>query len=445
MDIYGINEARSQGNSRTANNDLFNEQILQARDNINNTLDKENITAKGAVRTAKQDASQDKLLYEFHDTIATLGTGRGFQSAAESYKSYQKVKAASGAVGGFSGSAFVKSQKALAVENAPFLKGVYGSAATANDDVGAAASGAAAPPTTSTGASTGTGAAPAQVETVDPAAPATAPADPAAPAAPAAPADTPPAAAPADAPPGSVRARAAAIQGAQGDAPAPNPTRPAPATGGGSTANPRTGGSEPAAASNNTGTPASQPDTTTTIEGKTSNLGKDEEAASSLVNKGKAAVEGGISKANFGFKALGAVGGAISTYELAKNGLAGTVDPKTGKKTYDVAADVSQVAGVVGAGLDILGAFIPVFEPLGAAAGAVAAISDTLESNKNDTGKITDAQNAQGSIAGKRAAQLAALPQVKPNQAPVNTMVSTGLVATQSQHIQNATQGTGSF
>ena len=34
---------------------------------------------------------------------------------------------------------------------------------------------------------------------------------------------------------------------------------------------------------------------------------------------------------------------------------------------------------------------------------------------------------------------------MKTAQAPVNTMVSGGLVGTQSQHINNATQGTGSF
>ena len=63
MDLYGINSAISEGNSRTQDNDLYNEQIKTARDTINNQIDSEIIKAKGAASAAQQTQSQDKLLY----------------------------------------------------------------------------------------------------------------------------------------------------------------------------------------------------------------------------------------------------------------------------------------------------------------------------------------------------------------------------------------------
>ncbi len=390
MDLYNINEARSQGNARTASNQLYNEQILTARDNINNSLDRESIQAKAGVSKAKSDASQDKMLYEFHDTLASVGFGSGVHSIGKSISAYKKVSAATGGQEGF-----FRSQRELAVQNNPRLKAVYGDATILNDKPAAAVGAKVKTMTGDIGAE----------------------------------------------PTNPMDRAAAAKKSVLGEGPEAdavwNESSPEDRA---KIVNNYSPSGETAASNANT------PSVTSTKPSATASLENETEG---VLNKAKSkisgAVEGGISKASLGLKAVGAVGGAVSAYELATGGLAGTVDPKTGKKKYDVAADVGQVSGLIGTGLDIVGTFIPALEPLGALATGISAIADTIDSHKTDTDKVTDATNEQNSVETRRTSQIAALGPLKQMNAPVNQMVSSGLVATGQQHVQNATQGTGSF
>ena len=382
MDLYNINEARSQGNARTQSNDLYNEQILTARDNINNALDREGIQAKAGVTTAKSDASQDKMLYEFHDTLASVGIGQGVHSFGKSVAAYKKVKEATGGAEGF-----YRSQKELAVKNTPKLKAVYGDATILNDKPAAAKVAT-------------------ETDDILGAAPRPNPMDRA-----------------------TAAKKAVLGEGPQADA-VWNESTPEDRA---KIVNNYSPAGETAASNANT------PSVTSKKPSAAASLEDDTE---DVFDKAKGKLSGvakeGMSKASLGLKAVGAVGGAVSAYELATDGLAGTVDPKTGKKKYDVAADIGQVSGLIGTGLDLVGTFIPALEPLGALATGISAIADTIDSHKTDTQKVTDAQNEQDSVEKRRTAQIAALGPLKKTNAPVNQMVSSGLVATGQQHIQNA-------
>ena len=111
MDLYGLNSARAEGNARTTNNDLYNEQILSTRDRINNTLDAENITAQGNLRGQQSTDTQDKVIYDVHDAMSGLNLVSSYNRFGESYDAYQKAKAARGGVGGFG--TFMSSQQAV--------------------------------------------------------------------------------------------------------------------------------------------------------------------------------------------------------------------------------------------------------------------------------------------------------------------------------------------
>jgi hypothetical protein len=128
---------------------------------------------------------------------------------------------------------------------------------------------------------------------------------------------------------------------------------------------------------------------------------------------------------------------------LFKNGLAKNKDG-----SYDVAADVSQVAGTVGTGLDILGAIIPGagagIEALGAIAQGVGSVANTIDTHNKDEQATTDANNEVDNIESQRKAQLSALPSEKPVSASVNTIASSGLVGTVSNHLSSVTGG-GTF
>ena len=145
-----------------------------------------------------------------------------------------------------------------------------------------------------------------------------------------------------------------------------------------------------------------------------------------------------------GLRVLGDVGGAVSTYELFKNGLAKNKDG-----SFDTWKDVSQISQSVGTGLDILGAFIPGvgagFEALGQVANAVGAVSDTIDTEEKDNKDTSDAQSQLDDVDTRRTQELSGLPQPKVGQAPVNTMASGGLVGTATQHVANVTQGSGAF
>ncbi len=188
----------------------------------------------------------------------------------------------------------------------------------------------------------------------------------------------------------------------------------------------------PAASRANTPVATQDPATTTTIESAPTEAPK---APEDSFDKTKALVGETGEKIGRGLRFAGDAAGLVSTYNLIKNG----PDKAGGAK------EVSQYATAIGTGLDILGAFIPVLEPFGEAANAVAAIADTVDTYKTDNSATNAANKLVTDLPTRAAAQVKALGPVKANTAPVNTMVSSGLVATQSQHLGNLTQGTGSF
>ena len=116
MDLYGLNEARSQGNSQTKDISLFNEQIRVARDNINNAMDAEKIQAQGNMRSQDNRDLQDKLIYDVHDAIS------GGQIASSLSKFYTQLK------GGKDG----------ASATAKKAQGVFGSATSQGDKISSA-------------------------------------------------------------------------------------------------------------------------------------------------------------------------------------------------------------------------------------------------------------------------------------------------------------------
>ncbi len=458
MDLYGLSQHRSEGNARTLANQEFNEQVLTAKDNIENSLDREKIEAQGKVRQAKQDESQDKMLYEFHDAVATAGLGQAASRFNESIKAYNQVRAATGR--GATG-AFFQSQRELAVQRNPKLKGVFGEATVLGDKPAEATTNK-ADATKETDSKDGavaekeasleedgkvstkvTG----EIEEAGKV-------------------------------PSSdfASARAALVNRLRAGPIDTVPTTPAEEafTGGGPAATQlqfndarqglaqRVGstttpgqGTETVASNTNTGDestsssskPASEiEEATTTVESEGSKIGtaakKVGEVGEELEGKVgalKGALKGAGSVAGLGMKAFGAIGGGISAYDLATQGLAKNKDG-----SYDVAKDVSEVSGVIGTGLDIVGTFLPVLEPLGALATGISAISDTIDEHKTDTDKVSDAQQQVDDVDKRKQEQEAALPKLKPT-APVNEIVGGGLIATGTQHIQNATQGSGAF
>ena len=387
MDLYGINSAISEGNSRTQDNDLYNEQIKTARDTINNQIDSEIIKAKGAASAAQQTQSQDKLLYAAHDALGTANLYSSFSKFGQSSKALtaEGLRNPKGTKIGN----FFRSQAELARTDNPYTKAIYGAgpapvgdkvASIVTDKVGVSdavtsAYGKQAKPVLAQGV---------EVKTLSSSSPATAE-------------ETPTA-----------------------------PTDPAPETPTAPTSTTNT----PAAAETNTPTRTSDPDSTETLE-KTS--------TPDSFDKTKAIVSETGEKIGRGLRVAGDIGGAVSTYELFKNGLAKQADGKA-----DVVKDISQVAGAVGTGLDILGAFIPILEPFGELANAVGAVASTIDTVKTDSKATSSAQGLVTNLPKKAASQVAGLGPLRSGVA-VNSMVSSGLVATQAQHIQNHTQGTGSF
>ena len=460
MDLYGLSQHRSEGNARTLANQEFNEQVLTAKDNIENSLDREKIEAQGKERQAKQDESQDKMLYEFHDAVATAGLGQAASRFNESIKAYNKVRAATGR--GATG-AFFQSQRELAVQRNPKLKGIYGEATVLGDKPSEATTnkadatketdskdGAVAEKEASleedgkvstkvTGEIEEAG----KVSTSDfasarsalvnrlRAGPGTG-----------------------DRVPTTPAEEAFRGGGPEASQQQFNDARQALAQRTGRTATPGQG-TETVSSNTNTGdessTSSSKPaseieEATTTVESEGSKIGtatkKVGQVSEELESKAgalKGALKGAGSVAGLGMKAFGAIGGGISAYDLATQGLAKNKDG-----SYDVAKDVSEISGVIGTGLDIVGTFIPVLEPLGALATGVSAIADTIDEHKSDTDKVSDAQQQVDDVDKRKQDQEAALPKMKPT-APVNEIVGGGLIATGTQHIQNATQGSGAF
>jgi len=425
MDLYGLNEARSQGNAQTQDASLYNEQIRVARDNINNAMDREKIQAQGNMRDQEGRDLQDKLIYDFHDAIS------GGQIASSLNKYYTQLK------GG----------KDVASDTAKKVGQAYGSAATTGDKVAEA--------TTNevnrtrqgegveqirTGGTAGTRTAEplsegqqssfldesARAGGVD--ARATAPV----------PTAPPPTQDQLD------RAETARVQ-SDPNRPGVTTSEPPPELGGtmpredyggaptqtpGTDLNNRPKTNEPVSANANTPDIPDKPPTST------------DELSSKILQTTKEAGQT-ASKVATGLRVAGDVGGIVSTYEMFKGGL-----DKNKDGSYDVAGDVSQIASSVGTGLDILGAIIPGagagIEALGAIAQGVGSIADTIDTHNKDEAATTDAQNDVNNIESQRKAQLDALPQMKVQSVPVSTMASSGLVGTVAQHTASVTGG-GTF
>ena len=421
MDMYGLDSARAQGNAMTKDNALYNENILSARDRINNALDSQKITAEGNARGQASTDLQDKVIYSVKDAISgatgvgsvgrfgesaaafnrAKGAGLGNLSAA--YRSQRAL--ARGDVDKTFGPATQVGDKAIAPVatktvagvnmiqtdrevSAGGLRGALGRTKTQSvflPDRGqfpaGNARGASIPDSQRSVLVGG----PTDVPDDPPTAPAGAPATSAAPAAPA------PAATPA------------------------------------SRVNNRARTNEPAASNANT------PKVTDTKLSATDELSNRVLTTTDKIKKGA-----GI--ASTGLRTVGDIGGAIGTYEMFKNGFT-----KNASGGTDRLNEVSQIAGAVGTGLDIVGAFIPALEPIGQLAQVVGAVADTIDQHEKDDADTTAANKSVTDVAGTKASELAALPKLRAQNAPVNTMVSSGLVGSQSQHIATATTGSGAF
>tara|TARA_R100000734_G_C3319246_1_gene114768 strand:+ start:3708 stop:4952 length:1245 start_codon:yes stop_codon:yes gene_type:complete len=414
MDLYGLNAARAEGNARTTNNDLFNEQILSTRDRINNTLDAEKITAQGNLRGQQSTDTTDKIIYDVHDAMSGLNLVSSYNRFGESYDAYQKAKAARGGVGGFG--TFISSQNAVRRGD---VDKVFGSATNVGTK---ASSDIVTTKTPSTIAETRAGG---RVTGRQPAAPLTEEQQSAF-------LDESARAGGVDARPTPTLDEQDRAETARVQADADRPGRPdAP-----DEANrPKT--NEPSAANENTPEiPDKAPSATTELTQATT---KGEELSGKVLTASEK-LKKGVGFASTGLRAVGDIGGLVGTYEMFKNGFAKNKDG-----TVDRWDEVGQIASSVGTGLDIIGAFIPALEPVGQLAQAIGAVAETVDTHNKDEQATQDAQQDVDNVESTRKAQLDALPSAKANVAPVNNMVAGGLVGTQSQHINNATQGSGTF
>lgn len=456
MDLYGLNAARAEGNMRTSNNELYNEQIKTARDNINNALDNEKITAAGNLRDQESKDTQDKIFYDIHDALGGAGIASSVGRLGESVKEFQSLRAA-GDTRGF-GRVLWSSQRNLARKVNPKLNLQFGSATQKGDKIAEA---------TKTEVSAIKGEDPIEMTSLTGKQSA----------------DLNSAVGTQDFEEARRGLRANIEKTPVGGEAARTPQETALLDEGGEKANqlnfqdavaslrnrvgkPQTPGQGVETESSNTNTGDENRPTTTKpaddIEDATGDEktgagdpakppegigGELKDVGEDLTGKGGGEEEsllgkvaGKASKVAGGLRVLNDVSGGIATYELFKNGLAKNKDG-----TMDTWKDVSQVAGAVGTGLDILGAFVPALEPIGAIAQGISAVADTVDTHNKDEQATTDAQADADNVEKTRQAQLDALPSEKPPTAPINNMVAGGLVGTQSQHINNATQGTGSF
>jgi len=380
MDLYGLNEARSQGNSQTQDVSLYNEQIRQARDDINNTLDAEKITAQGNLRGQEGQDLQDKIIYDFHDAIS------GGNVAGSLNKYYQTLK----------GTADIASDTAnkakAAFDTANKAKAAFGEARGLSDSVAQATTNAVN-----------------RVRGVE-----------------------------------QIRSGGAAPQGVSVAQPLTEEQQSSfldeSARAGGVDARPTPSVTPEVNNRPKTNEPISANENTPEIPNPTSSA--TEELSESVLNRVSQAKQA-VSKLGTGLRVVGDVGGAVSTYELFKNGLAKNKDG-----TYDVAGDVGQIATSVGTGLDILGAIIPGagagLEALAAVAQGIGQVATTIDTHNKDEQATQQAQTETDDIEQKRTAQLSALPSEKPVSASVNTIASSGLVGTVSNHLSSVTGG-GTF
>tara|TARA_R110002153_G_scaffold79729_7_gene203345 strand:+ start:3412 stop:4566 length:1155 start_codon:yes stop_codon:yes gene_type:complete len=384
MDLYGLDSARATGNALTQSNDLYNEQIRSSRDRINNSLDAENITAQGNLRAQQSTNLQDKVIYDVHDAVSGANLASSYNRLGESMNAYNKATS-SGVKGGFG--TFISSQRALSRGD---VDTTFASAKQTGDKVA--------------GATTN------EVE--------------------------------------RVRQQTSSALASRTPAPAQtalerlNQQESKSQRGGLSSVPESDDGSAPAGAifRNRKVQNETLAGSANTPEVNTKPPVSAAEELSGKVLDTSEKLRKGAGIAGKGLRAVGDVGGAIGTYEMIKNGFTKNKDGST-----DRLNEVSQIAGTIGTGLDIVGAFIPALEPLGQAVQAVGAIADTIDTHEKDDAATTAANTDISNVDSQRKSQLAALPSEKSSSPPVNSMVSAGLVGSQSQHINNTTQGTGAF
>ncbi len=413
MDLYNLNSARSQGSALTRDNTEYNENLRTARQGVDEFYKTRDLNLRNQKTKDQSQQSQDKLIHEGLDTVAAIGTAGRLPQISATAKAYKDFKTTDQALGNdawFADSRnFLKSQRNLArsQDGGTYLSQasdyVFGHNNTNPDAPETARQGGGAPGTR-------------------PDADTTAPA----------PAEEPVA-----------ERRGPPVQLDEADRPtfrrqdrapypAANPNRPGEVLPADTTPARVTGGTgnTPAVAEENTGPALSEAreslqTTTDKLSGK---------ALSALDKAGEYAKTGG--------KVLGLasdVEGVVNSYSLFKNGLAKNPDG-----SLDGWKDASQVAGVVGTGLDILGSFIPVLEPIGQAVNAVGAIADTIDNARKDSKTVTNDTSAVSNAPQAKADDLKALGQEKTATA-LNTMNSAGLIGSAGQHVAQITQSSGTF
>ena len=134
------------------------------------------------------------------------------------------------------------------------------------------------------------------------------------------------------------------------------------------------------------------------------------------------------------------IAGAVSAFELAKNGF-----QKNADGSYDKAGDIAQVGGVVTTALDVIGTFIPPVEAIGAVAGLITSVASSVDTFNKDKATVDTDTATQQSLNARRTSQLSQLGALKSVKNPVNQMVASGLVSTGARHIQTMSNPSGAF
>ena len=476
MDLYNLNSARSQGSSLTRDNTAYNENIRTARQGIDDFYKTRELNLKNQKTKDQGTQSQDKLIHEGLDTVASIGLAGKLPQISATAKAVNDFKKSGQALGSdayFAGTRnFIKSQRNLArsQEGGTYLSQALDYATGHNSQSDAPASakqGGGAPGKEKVIPDSG----PQPDGSVAGAAPEAAPltqdekdraetqrvqSDPNRPGAPAGPSDDTAPVSAADSQsqtvsqlaesdaagataPQSRLSRLDQLQAQQSGGLTPiNETDETP----GAVFLDKDNSKTPAAAEANTPAIPDKPPPAAT-EDLAAKIGpKATTATDELSGKVLGAVDRVSGVAKTGGKVLGLasdVEGVVNSYSLFKNGLARNKDGK-----LDGWKDVSQVAGVVGTGLDILGSFIPVLEPIGQAVNAVGAVADTIDSAEADHKTVS---NDQGAISDAPGNKTADLNRVGPEKTAVaiNTMQSSGLIGTAGQHTAQITQSSGTF
>ena len=454
MDLYNLNNARSQGAALTRDNTAYNENIRTARQGIDDFYKTRELNLKNQKTKDQGTQSQDKLIHEGLDTVASVGLAGKLPQISATAKAVKDFKASGQALGSdafFSGTRnFIKSQRNLArsQEGGTYLSQAldYATGHNSQSDAPATAKqggGAPGKEIPDSGPQTQDQKDRAETERVQ--------SDPDRPGAPAGPSEDTATTA------GDSQSQVTS-QLAEADAAKASPPQSAlerlneqEASGRGGLATVNETAETPGAVflnRDNSRTPASAEANTPAIPDKPppatteALLGKSAGATDELSGKVLSAVDRVSGVAKTGGKVIGLasdVEGVVNSYSLFKSGLARDKDGK-----LDGWKDVSQVAGVVGTGLDILGSFIPVLEPIGQAVNAVGAVADTIDSAKNDHKTVTTDQSAITDAPGNKASDLAGVGKEK-TATTLNTMNTAGLIGSSSQHAAQITQSSGTF